>query len=465
MSEPTQTPAQTPAPRSRARRTALRHLSPTAIIAAVLPLLTVGALLLVRPSLPPDRAEAPVSQTLHRAVRACPADSGPVLVGADDPGPVQVAGSDIEVRPHRPVNAGRSGRDALVVGTGDQATSLTAGRWRSKGLAALSCPDTATSTWFTGLGAGATHSSTISLTNPDRGSAVADITVLAKNGPKDVPALRGIKVLGDSTLVINLAEVFPRRPQLAVQVTVPRGRLATSVLDVNPGIGGDTETSDWLPGQAEPGTDQLLLGLAPGTARDDRLVLANTSEDEGRAQIRVVTKDASFAPDNLPEVSLRPQSVTTVRLAGVLATALKDGAIGLEVRSTVPATATLRSVIGGDLVHAAPVTAGDATMTSFVPPGTAQVLLGQASAIGTVRVRSYAHGKLIGTKTVETTPGTGGVVELPKGADFVEVTPDRTSVHAALLVSGRPGASTGATVVPLVPTPTERLVPSVRPGR
>jgi hypothetical protein len=316
----------------------------------VLPLLTVGALLLVRPSLPPDRAEAPVSQTLHRAVRACPADSGPVLVGAADPGPVQVAGSDVEVRAHTPASAGRAGRDALVVGTGAQAPSLVAGRWRTKGLAALSCPDTATSTWFTGLGAGATHSSTISLTNPDRGSAVADITVLAKNGPKHVPALRGIKVLGDSTLVINLAEVFPRRPQLAIQVTVPRGRLATSVLDVNPGIGGDTETSDWLPGQAEPGTDQLLLGLAPGAARDDRLVLANTSEDEGRAQVRVVTKDASFAPDNLPEVSLRPQSVTSVRLGGVLATALKDGAIGLEVRSTVPTTATLRSVVGGERV-------------------------------------------------------------------------------------------------------------------
>lgn len=461
MSEPTQTPA----PRSRARRTAVRHLSPTAIIATVLPVLTVGALLLVRPSLPPDRAEAPVSETLHRAVRACPADSGPVLVGAAEPGQVDVAGAEVDVQPHAPATAGRSGREALVVGTGDQATSLVAGRWRTRGLAAVSCPDTATSTWFTGVGAGATHSSTISLTNPDRGSAVADITVLAKNGPKNVPALRGIKVPGDGTMVINLAEVFPRRPQLAIQVAVPRGRLAASVLDVNPGLGGDSETSDWLPGQAEPGTDQLLLGLAPGDARDDRLVLANTSEDEGRAQIRVVTKDASFAPDDLPEVSLRPQSVTSVRLGGVLGTALKDGAIGLEVRSTVPTTATLRSVVAGDLVHAAPVTSGDATMTSFVPPGTAQILLGQASAIGTVRVRSYSEGKLIGTKTVETTPGTGGVVDLPKGVDLVEVTPDRTSVHAALLVSGRAGASTGATVVPLVPTPTERLVPSVRPGR
>src|SRR5689334_16053707 len=146
MSEPTQPPS----PRSRARRTAVRHLSPTAIIAAVLPLLTVGALLLVRPSIPPDRAEAPVSQTLHRAVRACPADSGPVLVGADQAGPVSVAGTDVQVEPRTPATAGRAGRDALVVGTGDQATSLVAGRWRTKGLAALSCPDTATSTWFTG---------------------------------------------------------------------------------------------------------------------------------------------------------------------------------------------------------------------------------------------------------------------------------------------------------------------------
>ncbi len=456
--------APTPAPRSRARTTG-RRVSPTAVIALALPVLTVGALLLVRPTVPPDRAQAPVSETLHRAVRACPTDSGPVLVAAAKRGQVSVAGTDVAVRPHTPASGGRSGREGLVVATGDQATSLVAGRWRTQGLAALTCPDTATTTWFTGVGAGATHSSTISLTNPDRGSAVADITVLARNGPKNVPALRGIKVPGSSTLVIDLAEVFPRRPQLAIQVAVPRGRLAASVLDVDPGIGRDPETSDWLPGQAEPGTDQLLLGLAPGVVRDDRLVLANTSEDEGRAQVRVVTKDASFAPEDLPEVSLRPQSVTTVRLGGVLGTALKDGAIGLEVRSTVPATATLRSVVGGDLVHAAPAAAGDARMTSFVPPGNAQVLIGQASAIGTVRVRSYSAGELLAAETVETTPGTGGVVVLPEDADFVEVTPDRASVHVALLVSGRPGQSTGATVLPLVPVPTERLVPNVRPGR
>ena len=459
--------AQSPSPgtRSRVRRTPSRHVSPTALIALVLPLLTIGALLLVRPSVPPDRAAAPVSETLHRSVRACPTDPGPVLVGAAASGQVSVAGTDVDVRPHTPTDAGRSGRDALVVGSGEQATSLVAGRWRTKGLAALACPDAATSTWFTGVGAGATHSSTISLTNPDRGSAVADITVLAKSGPKNVPALRGIKVPGDSTIVIDLAEVFPRRPQLAIQVAVPRGRVAASVLDVNPGIGADPESSDWLPGQAGPATDQLLLGLAPGSVRDDELVLANTSEDEGRAQVRVVTKDASFAPDNLPEVSLRPQSVTTVRLGGVIGSALKDGAIGLEIRSTVPTTATLRSVVEGDLVHAAPVPASDATMTAFVPPGTARVLLGQASAIGTVRVRSYAEGKLLDTTTVETTPGTGGAVDLPKGTDLVEVTPDRTSVHTALLVSGGAGGSTGATVVPLVPPATERLVPNVRPGR
>jgi hypothetical protein len=452
-------------PRSRARRTTRRRLSPTAVIAAVLPVLTIGALLLVRPDLPADRAQAPVSQTLHSALRACPADPAPVLVSAREPGSVSVSGTDVAVRPHTPSSAGRSEKAALVVGTGPQATGLLAGRWRARGLAALTCPDTATTTWFTGVGAGATHSSTISLTNPDRGSAVADITVLAKRGPKNVPALRGITVPGDSTTVIDLSEVFPRRPQLAVRVEVPRGRLSASVLDVNPALGPDPETSDWLPGQAAPATDQLLLGLAPGGSRDDRLVLANTSENEGHAQVRVVTKDASFAPENLPQVSLPPQSVTTVRLEGVLRSALKDGAIGLEIRSSVPTTATLRSVVDGDLVHTGPVTPDDQTMTSFVPPGAARVLIGQASAIGTVEVRSYSHGKRVGATTVETTPGTGGVIELPRGTDFIEVVPERAAVNVALSVSGRPGASTGAVVLPLAPPVTGRLVPSVRPGR
>jgi hypothetical protein len=93
------------------------------------------------------------------------------------------------------------------------------------------------------------------------------------------------------------------------------------------------------------------------------------------------------------------------------------------------------------------------------------VLIGQASAIGTVEVRSYSHGKRVGATTVETTPGTGGVIELPRGTDFVEVVPERAAVNVALSVSGRPGASTGAVVLPLAPPVTGRLVPSVRPGR
>src|SRR5690349_979048 len=116
MSESTPAQNQDQAPRSRARRTTRRQLSPTAVIAAVLPVLTVGALLLVRPDLPPDRAQAPVSQTLHRAIRACPADGGPVLVAAAEPGSVDVAGTDVDVQPHTPAAAGRSGKAALVVG-------------------------------------------------------------------------------------------------------------------------------------------------------------------------------------------------------------------------------------------------------------------------------------------------------------------------------------------------------------
>ena len=43
-------------------------------------------------------------------------------------------------------------------------------------------PPPAAVRWFTGVGAGASHRSVLELTNPDAGTAVADVTVLGRAG-------------------------------------------------------------------------------------------------------------------------------------------------------------------------------------------------------------------------------------------------------------------------------------------
>ena len=112
--------------------------------------------------------------------------------------------------------------------------------------------------------------------------------------------------------------------------------------------------------------------------------------------------------------------------------------------SSAPVTAGIRSLVDGDLSLAAPVVRGDTTMSLVVPPGRASVVLADAAEVGVVTVASWNDaGKQLKEKRLEVKPGTGGRVALPAGAALVQVTPRRTSVHAALLATGD-----GATVVP-----------------
>lgn len=451
------------------RRSAVRRaVSPTAAIAVLLPLLTVGALALVRPDeptpvvrpaeqVPPSRVDlvCPPGEGDDRLALATAAgaggEAGTRVPGADEPTPVELRQDAVtEVDQQEPV---------LVRGTGELAAQLIGARSRERGLAATECVLPRPDYWFTGLGAGATHRSILELANPDQGPAVADVTVWTGNGEIDVPTLRGVTVPGGADLSLDLAEVVPRRGELAVHVAVSRGRLGATVVDEIPALGAQDRVAGWLPPAGEPATDQLLLGLAGGTG-DDTLVVANPGADEARVEVRVVTEDASFVPEGLDEVRVRGGSVETVTLTSTVRDQVRQGAIGLQVVATEPVTTTLRSVVDGDLVHAQPVSAADVATTALVPGGDAHVVLGRAGGAGVAAVAAYdADGKRLRQRQVELAEGTGGVIDLPRGTALVRVTPRRTSVAAAVVVKGD-----GATVVPMQALVRFGLVPDVRPG-
>jgi hypothetical protein len=116
-------------------------------------------------------------------------------------------------------------------------------------------------------------------------------------------------------------------------------------------------------------------------------------------------------------------------------------------------------VVDEDLVHAAPVTASANPMTALVPPGEQRLVLAQAGGSGVAVVTSHADGEVLEEKRVELTGGSGGSVSLPEGTALVRVSPRRTDVAAAVVVSGQ-----GSTVVPLQELVRRSLVPAVRPG-
>jgi hypothetical protein len=466
---------ETPQLRGSGRRSAAaRRISPTAVLAVLLPVLTVGALSLVRPAevTTPSRPAEQVAPT--RVDLVCPegpegsrlaftggseTEDGAVAVteGAADASQIELdrdAVSELD-------DAGPT----WVRGSGPVAAELIGFRYAEQGLATTPCVPPRPEYWFTGVGAGAEHVSTLELTNPDLGPAVADVTVWGGTGPIDVPGLRGISLPGGETEQIDLGSVVPRRGELLLHVVVSRGRLGATLVDEIPALGARPATTGWLPASPEPATETLLLGLATGEDADDTLVIGNPGDSEVRAELRVVTPDAAFVPEGLEEVRIDPESTETITLTETLRTQIEEGALGLLVTSTEPVTATLRSVLDEDLVHA-PVTAGAAEpVTALVPPGVARLVLARAGGAGVAIVASYDEaGELLEEERFELTDGSGGALDLPDGTRLVRVTPRRTEVTAAVVVRAEERGTGGTTVVPLEQLVRYALIPDVRPG-
>lgn len=458
--------ATNPGARSNRRRV---DLDVTTVLAVLLPVLTVVAVLLVRPGADQETAHAPTRTPLSSASVICPsAQPGSPAVQLTTAQPT--ARGDVSVTVGQdtqqvPVASGRvstatPGEGPVVVtGTDDLAPALVAGRSGGPGLSAVSCPPTTPDQWFTGVGAGAGHTSVLELVNPDAGPAIADVTLYGRAGAIDVPRLRGVSVPGRGSVRLDLGKVVPRRDELTLHVVTSRGRLAASVLDRYDVIGAGRSSADWLPSQPAPATSQLLLGAAAG-AGTRTLVLTNPGDSETRVTVKFVSEDSVFAPRGLDEVLLPPGAVKRVALTDVLGSAVRDGTFGLQVDSTAPVTATLRSFVDGDLSHATAGTAFGRTTAVVVPQGDKRLLLAGAGRAGVVTVVARDDaGRQLARRRAELAPGRGTVVRLPAGATLVSVEPARTTVVGALEVSGR-----GATVVPLAELVRNGLVPDVGPG-
>jgi hypothetical protein len=443
------------------------------LVAGLLPVVCVAALLAVEPD-PGDRVDvvdrAPVRSALSAASVVCPSPvgrqagevaaatltraSGDVLAGlGEDVRPVRLTPSRTS-----PIPAGEG--PVVVAGADDLAPSLVAGRSLADPLMATDCRPPMAEQWFTGLGSGATHRSVIELVNPNAGRAVADVRLWSQAGPLQVPDLLGVSVPGGTSTELDLADLVPRRGELMASVTTSRGRLAVDVRDSVDELGTGLVASDWLAPQAAPATANLLLGVARGDG-DRLLVLGNPGDDEVRAEIRIVTPRSVFAPADLEPVVVPPGTTKPVTLSALLKEAADQGAIGVLVEATGPVTANLRQTAGDDLSEVAAAAPVAAPTAAVVPPGRARLLLAGAEGVGVATMVALdARGKELATEKVELTAGMGATLALPDGTALVTLTPERTSVRAALLVTaGRAGTA----VVQVRELQVDGLVPAVRP--
>ncbi|GAB2444682.1 hypothetical protein GCM10027062_26000 [Nocardioides hungaricus] len=448
------------------RRSARRgsRVDLTTVLAVVLPVACALALLLVRPPEPADPSAAPTRTPLTRATAVCPSGRGDVAVTSAAPdvrGPVQVGSRAAQVATGRVASVDAGADPVVVSGEDDTAPGLVASRIGEG--AAAACLPPSPSSWFAGVGSGAGHRSVLELTNPDSGpdsgTAVADVAVYGRRGVVDAPRLRGVSVPAGSSVRLDLSSIVPRRDELSLRVVAARGRIGATVLDRFDPLGRGATVTGWLPAQAEPSTSNLLLGIGPGTDARRILAVANGGPDEVLASIRVVTRESVFAPRDVPDLRVPPQSTARLRVTGALARAL-EGATGLLVTANEPVSTSLRTYVEGDLSHAVPDLEVASPAAVLVPEGEKRLLLAGASGAGSVEVvAGSAAGEVLATRRIEVVPGRGYAVSLPAGAVLVTVSPSRAAVSGAVLATG-----TGTSVVPLTRPATSGLVPAVRPG-
>jgi hypothetical protein len=454
------------------RRPPMRTLRADLVVATVLPLVCLAALLAARPDAGAsgdDVRRAPVLAPLTTASVVCPSTIGRgpstgVTTLTDAEGEVQAGlGGDVRgvpVGPSRVSTVDSPDGPVVLTGTDALAPALVAGRSGADPLTATDCRPPSAEQWFTGLGSGATHSSVIELVNPNAGRAVGDVVLWSQAGPLDLPELLGIAVPAGEGVKVDLAEIAPRRGELMARVTTSRGRLAVDVADSVDELGTGLVATEWLTPQATPATRNLLLGLASGSG-DRVLVLGNPGDDEVRVTLRIVTPDAVFAPAGLEPVTVPPGTSKPVDLDTLLDEAAAQGAMGLLLESTGPVASNLRQLVDDDLSEVAPAAPLGSATAAVVPPGKARLLLADPAGVGLATVVALdADGNELSTEAVELTPDTGARVMLPEGTALVRVTPERTSVRAALLVA----SARGVAVVPLRELQTEALVPDVRPA-
>ncbi len=454
--------------RRRVATATSRRPSPLTLLAIAIPVLTVAALALVRPADPPPSSFAPTGAPLDRTTAVCP----PRLPGADDLrlGTTGLGSGDVALRVGRADDtqtlasgvAARAERQYVVVnGGGDLAVGLVA--TRSGAGSALGCEPPAPERWYTGLGASAEHTSTLTLINPDRGPAVADVSVWDGSGPVDVPALRGIRVPGGRSTSFDLSQVAPNRDALAMRVSVSRGRLASSVVDVIDPVGRDQPVREWLPGQSAPAATSYVVGLGSvSTPAARALTLANPGDSEVRVTLRLVSKESEFAPTGVEEVTLAPGSVSELDLGGVLRGPAAQDVQALRIDATGQVTASLRTRTVGDLAFAVagPTVASQAAVA--LPAGPKRLVVAGAGSAGVLVVRAWDAGgeAVVRERRVELDPATAARIRLPDEAVLALVEVERTGAVMSLEVSDR-----GLSVLPLAELETTSQVPDVRPAQ
>lgn len=415
--------------RSRAWRVAVAIL--------VVAMLAVG--LTFVPSRTVSRDTVPVAGTQSVV---CPSQDPallPVLVRAADTG--DVTGRSVgATSSSRVTDAGVTATAKPYVLSGSQAvagmSSAAAASGAHKGLWLSSCSTPAAEQSFVGLVADSTHEVTLMITNPDPTEAVVDVTFYGEKGRVATQGSRGLKVLGNSTRQLGLAQFVTGEGAVTAVVEASEGRASTYAL-VESASG-----SDWVTTSAPAATSAVIAGV-PGGTGPRTLAVTNRSDRRATFSVYVLGASESFAAAGADSVSLDPEATVTVKLDD----ALRGEVAGLRVTSTQPVVAALwSSTVDGDLAvsPARPAFAGRSVVP--VVPGGVLVATNPGAEVATLTMTLRNGSSTVEAQTVTVDPGTTAQVPMTTGtaAELSTTSPDLRLTTVVTTATGVTGLGVAA---------------------
>jgi hypothetical protein len=211
--------------------------------------------------------------------------------------------------------------------------------------------------------------------------------------------------------------------------------------------------SSWVPAAVAPATQVQVIGV-PKSLNHGTVLLANPGLTTTTVKLKVVNGIASFAPTTHQQLTIPPQTTLSVGIDDLI----KRGVGAIQLSSTNPITAALRSVRGNVEAYAAPALRIGAQSTLGLPTRVPASLVLTASVTSSVQVMAVdSHGKVVLTKAVAIPANTTTSLALPSTATAIRLVGDRRSTASGAVIVDQSGIA----VLGLVPTATAANVPAV----
>lgn len=372
--------------------------------------------------------------------------------------------------------AGNKARAVLLTSSGSLApghvafSATRAGPGLGGGLAVSSCATSADESWFVGADSSAEEQSRLVLTNLSESPAVARVRLFGATGPLDAVRANGIVVAPSSTKVIRVEDLVAGEQDVALNVSVLRGALATAVFAASTTAGA--RGSDWIGPAAPPSTTQVVPAVVPRTT-GRTLLVTNPGDRTASATVTVAGADGPFTAKGLDRIRVKPQSVAAVDIPSSVGAKVA----ALTVTSDVPVTASVLQSSRGPASDSAVASAGvPLTATGVLPlevggsladPRVTLVLSSlpdapQTSVRVTARDRSgRARGMTTVTVRPESTvtldPAKDKELDLPAKISYLTV----DAADAGVLVAGIYQSPAGVAVLGVADAPATVEAPAV----